>query len=51
MDTDKQGTITFEEFCEWSIKRNLDLDGDDDLNEEDEILRSSIDSNLLNVAK
>jgi Ca2+-binding EF-hand superfamily protein len=28
MDADKQGTITFDEFCDWSIKRNLDLDDD-----------------------
>jgi Ca2+-binding EF-hand superfamily protein len=31
IDTDKAGMILFDEFCEWAIKKNLDLDDDDNL--------------------
>lgn len=31
IDTDNGGMILFEEFCRWAIKKNLDLDDDDDL--------------------
>jgi Ca2+-binding EF-hand superfamily protein len=27
IDADGSGSITFDEFCDWSIKKNLDLDG------------------------
>lgn len=30
-DADGQGMILFNEFTAWSIKKNLDLDTDDDL--------------------
>jgi len=26
IDFDWSGTITFDEFCDWSIKKNLDMD-------------------------
>ena len=29
IDDDNSGTISFDEFCDWSIKKNLDLDGGD----------------------
>ena len=29
-DKDGSGNILFIEFCDWAIKRNLDLDDDDD---------------------
>ena len=28
IDADGSGSITFDEFCDWSIKKNLDLDKD-----------------------
>ena len=31
IDADGSGSITFDEFCDWSINKNLDLDGKDDL--------------------
>ena len=30
IDTDGSGSITFDEFCDWSVHKNLDLDGPDD---------------------
>jgi len=30
IDTNKGGSILFEEFCKWAIKKNLDLEDDDD---------------------
>jgi Ca2+-binding EF-hand superfamily protein len=30
IDKDKGGLILFAEFCSWAIKKNLDLDDDDD---------------------
>ena len=30
MDKDKNGTLDFDEFCDWAMERNLDLDPDDD---------------------
>jgi Ca2+-binding EF-hand superfamily protein len=30
IDTNGGGTILFDEFCEWAIKKNLDLEDDDD---------------------
>ena len=30
IDTNGGGQILFDEFCEWSIKKKLDLDDDDD---------------------
>ena len=30
-DADGKGMILFIEFCQWAIKKNLDLDTDDDL--------------------
>ena len=30
LDTNKSGSIMFDEFCEFAIKRNLDLEDDDD---------------------
>jgi len=30
IDTNKGGSILFDEFCKWAIKKNLDLDDDDD---------------------
>jgi hypothetical protein len=26
IDVDGSGSITFDEFCDWSIKKNLDMD-------------------------
>ena len=31
IDKNKGGIILFDEFCEWAIQRNLDLDDDDNL--------------------
>ena len=43
-DADGAGKVLFDEFCDWSIKRNLDLedDDDDDDNTDSELSRSSI---------
>lgn len=30
IDKDNGGEITFKEFCDWAIKKNLDIDEDDD---------------------
>lgn len=30
IDKDGGGMILFNEFCQWAIKQNLDLDDDDD---------------------
>lgn len=30
INTDPDGSISFEEFCSWAIKKNLDLEDDDD---------------------
>lgn len=30
MDTDKKGMVLFDEFCAWAIKKNLDIEDDDD---------------------
>lgn len=30
IDRDNGGMILFIEFCEWAIKKNLDIDEDDD---------------------
>jgi len=30
IDTNKGGSILFDEFCKWAIKKNLDLEDDDD---------------------
>jgi len=30
IDTNKGGSILFDEFCDWAIKKNLDLEDDDD---------------------
>ena len=30
IDTNNGGMILFIEFCDWAIKRNLDIDTDDD---------------------
>ena len=35
MDSSKKGQILFDEFCEWSIKKRLDLEEDDD---EDDVM-------------
>ena len=32
-DKDGSGMILFDEFCEWAIKKNLDLDDDDDVDD------------------
>jgi len=43
IDADGSGSITFDEFCDWAIKKNLDLDKEpsddenDSLNEEEEL--------------
>jgi Ca2+-binding EF-hand superfamily protein len=29
-DTDGSGMVLFADFCDWAIKKNLDVDGDDD---------------------
>lgn len=29
-DKDGKGIVLFSEFCEWAIKKNLDIDDDDD---------------------
>jgi hypothetical protein len=31
IDTNHGGMILFDEFCQWAIKKNLDLEDDDDL--------------------
>lgn len=36
IDRDGGGQIEFDEFCNWSIKKNLDLDGHDDDNSSSE---------------
>lgn len=33
IDKNGGGQVLFDEFCEWSIKKNLDLDDDDDFKE------------------
>ena len=30
IDTNAGGSILFDEFCDWAIKKNLDLEDDDD---------------------
>ena len=30
IDVNKGGFILFDEFCEWAIRKNLDLEDDDD---------------------
>lgn len=30
IDSDKSGLVRFDEFCSWAIKKNLDLEDDDD---------------------
>jgi hypothetical protein len=30
IDKDNGGMILFDEFCQWAIQKNLDLDDDDD---------------------
>ena len=30
IDTNGGGSILFDEFCQWAIKKNLDLEDDDD---------------------
>ena len=34
IDTNNGGFILFDEFCEWSIKKNLDLEDDDDFEDD-----------------
>lgn len=46
IDTNGQGQILFDEFCDWSAKRNLDLDTDNDDNE-----HSTIKNNQNNLVK
>ena len=36
-DSDGSGMILFSGFCDWAIKKNLDLDNDDDLDIQDSI--------------
>ena len=33
IDVNGGGIILFDEFCDWSCKKNLDLDDDDDFHE------------------
>jgi len=33
MDLDKSGLVRFDEFCSWAIKKNLDVEDDDDFND------------------
>lgn len=35
IDTNKGGVIMFDEFCEWAIKKQLDLEDDDDFDDEE----------------
>ena len=35
-DKNGAGMVLFDEFCEWAIKNNLDLDDDDDDDRDDE---------------
>ena len=34
IDGNDGGQILFDEFCKWSIKKNLDLEDDDDFEDE-----------------
>ena len=33
VDADGAGSLLFDEFCDWAIKNNLDLEDDDDAND------------------
>ena len=35
IDTNNSGSIMFDEFCEYAIKKNLDLEDDDDFEDEE----------------
>lgn len=39
IDTNGGGIILFDEFCDWSIKKKLDLEDDDDF--DDSIIQKS----------
>jgi hypothetical protein len=34
-DADNKGKVLFDEFASWAIKKNLDLDDDDDVTDSD----------------
>lgn len=43
MDLDKQGSVFFDEFCQFCIEKTLDLD--DDIDDEE------LDQNMINLKK
>ena len=44
IDMDGHGQILFNEFCDWSAQKNLDLDDDDSEGAEDEFAGANYDS-------
>lgn len=46
LDTNNGGAVLFDEFCDWAIKKHLDLEDDDDFDAGDVGFRAAADSHL-----